>query len=90
MKRIIILFSFLNILILSLAAQEDTKVVTGQVVDAATNAPLFGAQVAAYGDARFTAMTDKEGHYQIKVPLYTRSVVIRLEGYNIQQKAIGN
>ena len=35
-------------------------------------------------------MTDKEGHYQIKVPLYTRSVVIRLEGYNIQQKAIGN
>ena len=71
-------------------AQDNTKVVTGQVVDAATGAPLAGAQVAAYGDARFTAMTDKDGRYEIKVPLYTRSVVVRLEGYNLQQKAIAN
>ncbi|MBR5655198.1 MAG: SusC/RagA family TonB-linked outer membrane protein [Prevotella sp.] len=90
MKRILILFSFLNILILSLVAQENTKVVTGQVVDAATSTPLAGAQVAAYGDTRYTAMTDKEGRYEIKVPLYTRSIVIRLEGYNLQQEAIAN
>ena len=74
----------------SLAAQENTKVVTGQVLDAATGQPLAGVIVSAYGNQRQTTMTDENGCYELNVPDYTRSVVMRIDGYNLQQRAIAN
>ena len=52
----------------SLAAQENTKTVTGHVVDAATGQPLAGVIVSAYGNQRQTTMTDEQGYYELKVP----------------------
>ena len=72
----------------SLTAQENTKTVTGQVIDAATGQPLAGVIVSAYGNLRQTTMTDEQGRYELKVPEYTRSVLMRVEGYNLQQTAI--
>ena len=57
-----------------LYAQDNTKTVTGTVTDAATGKPLAGVIVTAYGDARYSAMTDEKGQYELKAPAYTRSV----------------
>jgi len=72
----------------SLAAQENTKTVSGRVVDAATGLPLAGVYVEAYGNNRYSAMTDEQGQYEMKVPDYTTSVSMRIDGYQLLQKAI--
>ena len=64
------------------------KTVTGTVTDAATGRPLSGVIVSAYGNQRHTAMTGEDGSYELKVPEQTRSVLLRVEGYNLQQQAI--
>ena len=73
---------------ISLAAQENTKVVTGRVVDAATGQPLAGVIVSAYGNQRRTTMTDETGHYELTVPDDTRSVIMRIEGYNLEARLL--
>lgn len=75
---------------LTATAQENMNTVTGRVVDAATGQPLVGVIVSAYGDARYTGMTDEEGNYEMQVPAYTRSVSMSVEGYNLQQEAISS
>ena len=70
-------------------AQLSTKTVSGVVTDAATGQPLAGVIVEAYGNNRFTALTDDKGAYELKVPDYVSSVSMRVEGYQILQKAIG-
>ena len=78
------LFTFLP---LSVMAQ-DMKTVSGYVIDAATGKPLPGVIVEAYGNHRYTAMTDELGAYELKVPEYVSSVSMRVEGYQLLQKAI--
>ena len=73
---------------LAAMAQENTKTVTGSVTDAATGKPLQGVIVVAYGHPRYSAMTNEQGLYELKVPEYTRSVTMRLEGFCLQQNAI--
>lgn len=73
-----------------LYAQDNTKTVTGTVTDAATGKPLAGVIVTAYGDARYSAMTDEKGQYELKAPAYTRSVTMRIEGYDLLQKAVAD
>lgn len=68
----------------SLAAQ-DMKNVTGKIVDAATGKPLAGVIVQAYGDARYSTLTDENGNYTLKAPDYTSSVIMRVDGYNLEQ-----
>jgi TonB-linked SusC/RagA family outer membrane protein len=87
MKRLIIILSFLNIF-LFVHAQDAMKTVTGQVVDAATGQPLAGVIVAAYGEQRLSTMTDDNGRYELKVSEQVRSVLMRVDGYNLLQKAI--
>ena len=72
------------------SAQENQKVVTGRVVDAATGQPLAGVIVSAYGDQRLTSMTDEDGRYELKVTKETRSVIMRVDGYGLQQRAISD
>ncbi len=89
MKKHIISIVML-IVAISMAAQENLKTVTGNIVDAATQKPLAGVIVAAYGEAKYTAMTDDQGNYELKVPDYVRSVLMRVEGYNMEQCAIAD
>lgn len=70
-------------------ASQDTISVSGTVTDAATGKPLAGVSVEAYGNNRFTAMTDEEGRYELKVPDYVSSVSMRVDGYQMQQRAVG-
>ena len=90
MKKNIILIIMLLMTMTVSAAKENTKTVTGCVVDAATGMPLNGVIVAAYGNQRFSAMTDEQGRYELKVPEQTGSVIMQIEGYNLMQQAINN
>ena len=69
-------------------AQDNTQTVSGTVVDAATGQPLAGVIVSAYGNQRQTTMTDEQGRYELNVPEQTRSLLMRVDGYNLQQSAI--
>ena len=57
--------------------------VTGKVVDAVTGEPLAGVQLQAYNNKYYTAMTDENGEYTIKVPQFITALSARLEGYNL-------
>ena len=75
---------------MTLAAQDSFKTVKGQVIDAATQKPLTGVIVTAYGNDKYSAMTDEQGRYTLNVPNYVNSVQMRIDGYNLMQYAIAN
>ena len=89
MKKYI--FSIIMLLVsMTVAAQENFKTVKGQVTDAATHKPLEGVIVAAYGNDKYSAMTDEDGRYTLNVPEYISSVQMRIDGYNFLQCAIAD
>jgi TonB-linked SusC/RagA family outer membrane protein len=87
MKKYILSFALL-LASASLAAQDNTKTVKGRVYDVATGKPLAGVIVSAYDNQRMTTMTDENGLYELKVANETRSLLLRVEGYCLQQRAI--
>ena len=62
--------------------------VSGKVVDAATGEPLAGAQIQAYNNKNYTAMTGEDGTFVIKVPKFVTSIAVNLEGYNLNRTAL--
>ena len=60
----------------------------GVVTDQATGQPLVGIQLQALGYIRYTAMTDENGIFTIKVPEFTTSLYVHSPGYLSQQVAI--
>ncbi len=87
MKKYILSFAMF-LTAVSMAAQDDVRTVKGKVVDAATGKPLAGVIVSAYDNQRMTTMTDDDGMYELKVNNETSSLLLRVEGYSIQQRAI--
>lgn len=70
------------------AKQYPTFEVKGKVFDAATGEPLAGAQIQAYNNKNYTAMTDEDGVYVINIPKFVTSLAVRLDGYNLNQTAL--
>ena len=62
-----------------------TITLKGKVVDQATNAPLVGIQLRALGNERYTAMTEEDGTFEIKVPLFATSLYVHAPEYLPQQ-----
>ena len=62
--------------------------VAGRVFDAATGEPLAGAQIQAYNNKNYTAMTGEDGSFVIQVPEFVTSLAVKLEGYNLNQTSI--
>ncbi len=92
MKTMIIkMFAVTSCWLLAVGAvgAQEKKTVSGTVTDAATGQPLAGVIVEAYGNRNYTSMTDDKGVYRLEVPDYVSSVSMRVEGYLLQQKAIG-
>ena len=89
MKKNLLTICLLAVASLTMA-QDNNKQVSGTVTDAATGRPMAGVYIEAYGDNRFTAMTDENGHYELNVPDYVNSVSMRVDGYQLLQKAIGS
>ncbi len=65
-----------------------TMMVNGIVVDDATKSPLAGVRVQTLSDNRYVAMTDEDGKFSIKVPVFTTALFVQSPEYLSQQVAI--
>ena len=72
------------------ATQDNYPVVTlkGVVTDQATEKPLAGIQIKALGYIRYTAMTDEDGSFEIRVPEFTTALYVHAPEYLSQQVAV--
>ena len=70
------------------APKYEMKEVSGYIYDAATNKALDGARVQAFGNPRYTTMTDENGRYTLKVPVFVTSLYVTVPEYNDVQVAI--
>ena len=60
----------------------EMKEVTGKVYDAATKAPMPAVRVQALDNPYYTALTEDDGSYTIKVPTFVTSLYITAPEYN--------
>lgn len=65
-----------------------TMSVKGVVSDLATGKPLAGVQLRSLANDRYTAMTDENGAFTIKVPVFTTALYVHTPEYLSQQVAI--
>ena len=65
-----------------------TVTLRGVVTDQATQKPLAGVQLRALGYDRYTAMSDEDGTFVIKVPTFTTSLYVFAPEYLSQQVGI--
>src|SRR5574344_543405 len=76
------------------AQQNDKKYkmmnIKGLVLDYATKQPLAGIQIKALNNSHYTAMTDDDGSFVIKVPVFTTSLYIYSPQFLSQQVAVGS
>ncbi len=70
------------------APKYETFEVSGCVYDAATKKPIPGIRVQALDNRYYTAMTDENGNYTIKVPKFVTSLYVSTELYAPVQIAI--
>ncbi len=70
------------------AASYPTVTVKGTVIDQATKKPLAGVQLQALGYIRYTAMTDENGNFSIKVPTFSTALYAHSPQYMSQQIGI--
>ena len=52
-----------------------TVVYKGALVDAATGGPVQGGIIQVAGDDRFSSISDEQGAFEIKVPLYANQLI---------------
>lgn len=64
------------------------KTVKGVILDEVTKKPLGGIQVKALGNSRYTAMSDDDGTFTIKVPVFTTSLYVYAQEFSAQQVGI--
>lgn len=62
--------------------------VKGRILDEVTKKPLGGIQVKALANSRYTAMSDDDGTFTIKVPHFVTSLYVYAQEYSAQQVSI--
>lgn len=65
-----------------------TVTIKGVITDLATKQPLAGVQIQTLGNNRYTAMTDEDGKFAIKVPKFATSLYVHSPEYLSQQVGI--
>lgn len=68
--------------------QYKMKEVKGRVFDGATHKPLVGVKIQALNNRFYSAMTDDDGTYTIRVPEFVNVLYVSLQDYNPAQLAI--
>ncbi len=66
-----------------------TMEVKGICIDAATKAPLAGIMVQALNNRNYTAMTEEDGKFVIKVPTFTTALYVHAPEYLSQHVGLG-
>lgn len=59
-----------------------TRLIKGTIYDALTGKPLPGAIVKATDVEGYSALTDDEGHYELKIPVFSHSIYVSSPDYN--------
>ena len=62
--------------------QYETRTVSGRVVDATTGTPIAGTIVRAADIDGYSVLTEEDGTYELKVPLFTTSIFVTTPDYN--------
>ena len=65
-----------------------TRTVRGHVIDAATRKPVAGAIVRAAEIDGFSTLTDDDGSYELKVPLFATAIFITTTDYSAQLQGL--
>ncbi len=60
----------------------------GVVIDQATGKPLAGIQLRSLGNSQYTAMSEENGVFVIKVPVFCTALYVHAPGYMSQQVAV--
>jgi TonB-linked SusC/RagA family outer membrane protein len=66
-------------------ANYPTMTLRGRVTDQATGSPLAGIQLKALGYDRYSAMTEEDGSFVVKVPTFTTALYVYAPQYLSQQ-----
>ena len=66
-----------------------TMEVRGLCVDAVTKQPLAGIMIQALGHASYTAMTEEDGQFTIKVPTFATALYVHAPEYLSQHVGLG-
>ena len=69
-------------------ADYPTMTLKGVVTDQATGKPLSGIQLRSLGYDRYTAMTEEDGTFVIKVPTFTTALYVHSPQFLAQQVAV--
>lgn len=62
--------------------------IQGNVMDYVTQKPVAGVRVKVLGNSKYTAMTNAEGKFVIKVPTFATALYVEAPRYSAQQVAI--
>ena len=63
--------------------QYETRVVKGCVLDATTKQPISGAIVRAAEVDGYSVLTEDDGTYELKVPVFSTEIVVSSPDYNV-------
>jgi TonB-linked SusC/RagA family outer membrane protein len=66
-----------------------TVEVKGQCIDAATKKPLAGVMIQALNDKNYTAMTEEDGTFVIKVPTFATALYVHAPEFMSQHVGLG-
>ena len=70
--------------------QYDTRTVRGRVIDAATRQVVAGAIVKADGLKGYSTLTEDDGTYELKVPVFATALYITSPDYNPVRQSLLN
>ena len=62
--------------------QYETRTVQGRVLDATTHQPISGSIVAADGVEGYSTLTNDDGTYELKVPVFSSSIYVVSPDFN--------
>ena len=68
--------------VVTVKKQYETRTVKGFVFDAATQQPISGAIVRAAEVDGYSALTDDDGAYELKVPVFASAIYVTTPDYN--------
>ena len=60
----------------------ETRTISGRVINASTKSPIAGAIVSADGIDGYSVLTEDDGTYEMKVPLFITSVYVTTPDFN--------
>ncbi len=88
-KRLLLAFMMLPMMLYSISVLAQDKVVTGKVTDSKDGSALQGVSITVKG-TKLGVQTGSEGNFKIKVPTTATTLVVSSVGYASQEVAVGD